>query len=63
MNVWAVVTLLWIKLLAFTLLHALAILHGKLVRLGCRSASHCAEWPDHGDPAIGFRVVLAPGQP
>jgi hypothetical protein len=30
----AVVALLWIKLLAFTLFHAFAILHGKLFRLG-----------------------------
>ena len=30
----AVVALLWIKLLAFTLFHAFAILHGKLYRLG-----------------------------
>jgi len=30
----AVVALLWIKLIAFTLFHAFAILHGKLVRLG-----------------------------
>ena len=30
----AVVALLWIKILAFTLFHAFAILHGKLFRLG-----------------------------
>jgi hypothetical protein len=30
----AVLALLWIKLIAFTLFHAFAILHGKLVRLG-----------------------------
>lgn len=30
----AVVALLWIKLLAFTLFHAFAILHGKLYRMG-----------------------------
>jgi len=30
----AVVALLWIKLLAFTLFHAFALLQGKLVRLG-----------------------------
>jgi hypothetical protein len=30
----AVLTLLWIKLIAFTLFHAFAILHGKLFRLG-----------------------------
>jgi hypothetical protein len=30
----AVITLLWIKLLAFTLFHAFAILNGKLLRLG-----------------------------
>jgi len=30
----AVVALLWIKLIAFTLLHAFAILHGKRLRLG-----------------------------
>ena len=30
----AVVTLLWIKIIAFTLFHAFAILHGKLFRLG-----------------------------
>ena len=30
----AVVALLWIKLIAFTLFHAFAILHGKLFRLG-----------------------------
>ena len=30
----AVVALLWIKLLAFTLFHAFAILHGKRFRLG-----------------------------
>jgi hypothetical protein len=30
----AVVALLWIKLLAFTLFHAFALLHGKLFRLG-----------------------------
>jgi hypothetical protein len=30
----AVVALLWIKIIAFTLFHAFAILHGKLVRLG-----------------------------
>jgi hypothetical protein len=30
----AVVALLWIKIVAFTLFHAFAILHGKLVRLG-----------------------------
>jgi hypothetical protein len=30
----AVVALLWIKLLAFTLFHAFAILNGKLFRLG-----------------------------
>jgi hypothetical protein len=30
----SVLALLWIKLIAFTLFHAFAILHGKLVRLG-----------------------------
>ena len=30
----AVLTLLWIKIIAFTLFHAFAILHGKLFRLG-----------------------------
>jgi len=30
----AVVALLWIKIIAFTLFHAFAILHGKLLRLG-----------------------------
>ena len=30
----AVVALLWIKIIAFTLFHAFAILHGKLFRLG-----------------------------
>jgi hypothetical protein len=30
----AVVTLLWLKIIAFTLFHAFAILHGKLFRLG-----------------------------
>ena len=30
----AVVALLWIKIVAFTLFHAFAILHGKLFRLG-----------------------------
>jgi hypothetical protein len=30
----AVVALLWIKILAFTLFHAFAVLHGKLLRLG-----------------------------
>ncbi len=30
----AVLALLWIKIIAFTLFHAFAILHGKLVRLG-----------------------------
>ena len=30
----AVVVLLWIKIIAFTLFHAFAILHGKLFRLG-----------------------------
>ena len=30
----AVVALLWIKILAFTLFHAFALLHGKLIRLG-----------------------------
>jgi hypothetical protein len=30
----AVVALLWVKLLAFTLFHAFALLHGKLIRLG-----------------------------
>jgi hypothetical protein len=29
-----VVALLWIKIIAFTLFHAFAILHGKLFRLG-----------------------------
>ena len=30
----AVLALLWIKIIAFTLFHAFAILHGKLFRLG-----------------------------
>ena len=30
----AVVALLWIKIIAFTLFHAFALLHGKLFRLG-----------------------------
>ena len=30
----ALLVLLWIKILAFTLFHAFAILHGKLFRLG-----------------------------
>ena len=30
----ALQVLLWIKLIAFTLFHAFAILHGKLLRLG-----------------------------
>jgi hypothetical protein len=30
----AVVVLLWIKILAFTLFHAFAMLHGKLYRMG-----------------------------
>ena len=30
----AVLSLLWIKIIAFTLFHAFAILHGKLFRLG-----------------------------
>lgn len=35
----AVVVLLWIKLIAFTLFHAFAILHGKRLRLGLATMS------------------------